>query len=186
MTALFGLILLLNGCEAVFTWSPFEALQRDPANLSPDQQEQYAQDVLASGDTDAMAEAYELIAALLEENPEDGELNLLAVDLAVGASGVGDIVSSLDPNDENADPDAILEGLNTDVLADISDHIEAAEAAGQEISDSQYVNAGAAIIAQSADEAGGFDNIDWENDPDVQQAQEYAELGGVDLESYFG
>jgi hypothetical protein len=54
-------LLLLGGCEAVFTFSPFTGLQRDPSNLTPEQRLSYAQDALASGDLDAMQSALDAI-----------------------------------------------------------------------------------------------------------------------------
>ena len=171
----------------VFTFSPFSALQRDPSTLSGEQQLAYAADVLAGGDTAAMAEAYALIDALLASDPNNGELHLMAAELAIGASGVGNIVSNIDPSAGFDNPDSMFEGLDLDMLANVDGHIQQAEASGQPISDSQYVNAGAAIIiGKGAASEDGFDGVDWENDPDVARASEYAERGGVDIESLFG
>ena len=77
--------------------------------------------------------------------------------------------------------------LNTELLSGIDGHIQQAEASGQQVSDSQYVNAGAAIvIGKAAENDDGLDGIDWENDEDINRAQEYAERGGVDIEGMFG
>lgn len=181
------LLLFSAGCQRVFTFSPFSGLQRDPATMSADQQAQYAQDVLAGGDTEAMAEAYALIENLLVNDPENGELHLLAADLAIGASGLGTLVSNIDPESGFSDLDALTEGLNTELLSGVGNHIAVAEASGQPVSNSQYVNAGAAIIVgKAAESESGFEGIDWENDADAVQAKEYAEKGGVDIESLFG
>lgn len=184
---LLSAFLLLSGCQRVFTFSPFSGLQRDPATMSAEQQQRYALDVLASGDTAAMAEAYALVEAMLANDPGNGGLHLLAADLAIGASGLGGLVSSIDPESGFSDAAALTEGLNTGLLSGVDSHIQQAEASGQDISDSQYVNAGAAIIiAKAAESEDGFDGIDWENDEDVIRAKGYAETGGVDIEALFG
>ena len=54
-------LLLLGGCEAIFTYSPFSGLQRDPSALSPEQRLTYAEDALASGDLAAMQKALDAI-----------------------------------------------------------------------------------------------------------------------------
>jgi hypothetical protein len=179
------LLVTFSGCQNVFTFSLFSGLQRDPANMSPEQKQQYALDALASGDPETMAAAYDAIADLLAEDPENGDLHLLAADLAIGASGVGDLMNSLDPESGSGDMDSLLEGLDTEMLAGVDDHVAAAEAAGETPSNSQYINAGAALVADAANDAGSFDNIDWENDTKVQKAKEYAEKGGMDIESFF-
>jgi hypothetical protein len=56
-------LLLLGGCEAVFTYSPFTGLQRDPSNFTPEQRLSYAEDALASGDLGAMQAALDAIKA---------------------------------------------------------------------------------------------------------------------------
>ena len=180
-------LVLFASCQAVFTFSPFSALQRDPSKLSADQQVAWAEDALASGDTAAMAEAYALIAAMLESDPDNAELNLLAVDLAIGGSGLADLLTSIDPEGGIDSLDASLSGLNYEMLGAIDDHIAAASGQGAAVSQSQYVNASAAIVATEANSAGGFDNIDWDNPSDnLNTALDYAELGGIDIESYFG
>jgi hypothetical protein len=176
---------ICTGCQNVFTFSPFSGLQRDPSNMSPEQKKQYALDALSSGDAESMGEAYDAIADLLADDPDNGELHLLAADLAIGASGVGDLMNSIDPESGSPDMDSLLEGLDTDLLAGVDDHVAAAENAGETPSDSQYINAGAALVADAADDSGSFDDIDWENDTKVQKAKEYAEKGGMDIESFF-
>ena len=180
------IVIIFAGCQAVFTYSPFSIFQRDPAKLPPEQQIAWAESVLASGDTDSMAEAYELLEALLEDDPDNGELNLLAADLAIGASGLGDLLSSIDLESGTDTLSDALDSLNYEYLDAVGDHIAAAAESGTEVSESQYVNASAAIVAGEANEAGGFDNVDWENpSEDLQTALDYAELGNVDIESYF-
>ena len=76
-----ALLALLAGCQAVFTYSPLSFLQRDPANLPPEQQVSWAEQALASGDPQAMAQAYELVK-------DDPDQAYLAASLAAELSGV--------------------------------------------------------------------------------------------------
>lgn len=179
------LFVIFTGCQNVFTFSPFSGLQRDPSNMSPEQKKQYALDALSSGDAESMGEAYDAIAELLADDPDNGELHLLAADLGIGASGVGDLMNSIDPESGSQDMNSLLEGLDTEMLAGVDDHVAAAENAGETPSDSQYINAGAALVADAANDSGSFEDIDWENDTKVQKAKEYAEKGDMDIESFF-
>lgn len=91
-----ALLALLAGCQAVFTYSPLSFLQRDPANLPPDQQVSWAEQALASGDPQAMAQAYELVK-------DDPDQAYLAASLAAELSGVTQALA-----DAIADLDTIL------------------------------------------------------------------------------
>ena len=82
----FSVLIVLIGCQAVFTFSPVSFLQRDPSKLSLDQKKTYAEDALASGDSDAMLAAYNAIKDDATGST-DGELNLLAAKLAMELSG---------------------------------------------------------------------------------------------------
>jgi hypothetical protein len=88
-----ALLALLAGCQAVFTYSPLSFLQRDPANLPPEQQVSWAEQALASGDPQAMAQAYELVK-------DDPDQAYLAASLAAELSGVtqalADAIADLD------------------------------------------------------------------------------------------
>jgi hypothetical protein len=88
LPALAALVLLLAGCEAVFTTSFLSFLQRDPAKLPADQQVAWAEQALASGDPAAMAEAYELVK-------DDPDNELLAAKLALELSGVAQVMSDM-------------------------------------------------------------------------------------------
>jgi hypothetical protein len=91
------LAMLLAGCQAVFTTSPFSFLQRDPADLPPEQQAAWAEQALASGDPAAMAKAY----AVIKDNPDQA---YLAASLAAELSGVPQALA-----DAIADLDTILD-----------------------------------------------------------------------------
>ena len=68
---------MLTGCEAIFTYSPFSFLQRDPANLPLEQKIAWAEAALSSGDREAMEKAYK---ALKDDatGSIDAKLTLLA------------------------------------------------------------------------------------------------------------
>lgn len=81
LASLLGWVLVLSGCEQIFTASLLSFLQRDPANLPPEQQVAWAEQALASGDPEAMAKAYELV----KDDPANA---YLAASLAVELSGI--------------------------------------------------------------------------------------------------
>lgn len=178
--------VLFCSCQAVFTFSPFSGLQRDPSTLSAEQQMTWAESVLATGDTESMAEAYAIIQALLADNPDDPELNLLAANLAIGASGLSGLLTSIDTSSGTETLEASLETLDYEILGEVAQHVTTAAENGGEVSESEYVNAAAAIVMVEANEGGGFDTIDWDNpSEELQTALDFAELGGVDIESLF-
>ena len=191
------IVVGLFGCQDVFTYSPFEAFQRDPSALPPEQKKQYAESALASGSVDEMNEAYTAIKDMADQNPNDGELQLLAADLAMGASGMGEITDSIselissgttEDTAENPEQsldtfEKLIEDLDEEKLGAVATYVDVAEKAGTEIESSQYVNAGMAVAAKEVKET-GIDNIDMENPSEnMQKALDYAEKGGVDLES---
>lgn len=147
----------LAACENVFTTSPLSFLQRDPSTLSPEQQVSYGEEALASGDPDAMADAYE---ALRES--DDPETQLLAADLALGASEIeGTITQALAGLQEGGDPEAVLEealaGFDDEDLARMQDAADLVDAADESASPSaeQYALAAVGLIAVSASESDG-------------------------------
>ncbi|MAG14033.1 MAG: hypothetical protein CMN78_05500 [Spirochaetales bacterium] len=166
-------LILLGSCQAVFTYSPLEFLQRDVTSLPPEQQVGRAEDALSSGDTVEMKEAYDAVSSLLEASPEDTELQLLAADLAFGASGVTEVFTSILQDPEalaESTPEDLVEILDTldlDLIAEGTTLIESAVAAEAEVAAPQLILASASIIASAADEAGGFEELATldENDP---------------------
>ena len=179
-------VVVFSTCQAVFTFSPFSSFQRDPANLPPEQQVAWAESVLAAGDASSMAEAYDIIAALLADDPTNPDLNLLAADLAIGGSGLGNLLNSADFSSGTESIEASLESLDYSLLDDVAAHVSTASENGGTVTDAQYVNAAAALVMSEANSGGGFDSIDWDNpSTDLQQALDFAELGGVDIESLF-
>lgn len=179
-------MILAAGCEAFFTFNVFSGLQRDPASLPPEQQVRYAEEALAGGDTEAMQAAFPLIAAQAADNPDDPELQLLAADLAIGASGVNDLIADFDPDTATADDlNDALSSVDTETLGEVAGYVQGAEDAGGTPSDAQYANAAAAIVINKAEAEGGFENIDWDTDTDIQLAKQYADNAGIDIQGMF-
>jgi hypothetical protein len=188
--------VLFTACQAVFTYSPFTFLQRDISNRPAEVQVSRAREALGSGDTAQMAEAYEIIEKLLETE-DDPELSLLAADLAFGASGMTEVFTSalqdMDTITESTPEDLqeVLENLNVDLISEGAGHIQTAVDAGAEVTDTQYIIAGAALFTSAVEKAGGFEQVGElvEGDDgyeELQDAEEYIKAGGAtDLLSMF-
>ena len=166
--ALCGLLVFVS-CQAVFTYSPVVFLERDLANLSDEQQVERAEDVLVSGDSQAIADAYTAIAAQIDAGDTTPELSLLAADLAFAASGINDVVANVlgDPEVLSSataeDVETLLEDLDLSLIDAGADYVRSAsEVEGAEISDTQYIIAGATLMMSAADEAGGFEIFETE------------------------
>lgn len=80
-------LLLLSGCEKFFTTNLLSGLQRDPANLSTQQQIQYAQQALTSGDAAAMKSAFDALTGGGTSNMTT-EQKVLAVQCGNGALNI--------------------------------------------------------------------------------------------------
>jgi hypothetical protein len=112
-----ALIVAVSGCEALFTTSPLAFLQRDPSNLPDDQKIAWAEAAWASGDEEAMAEAYAAIADLADGSG-DPDLTYLAANLALELSGVPGIVDSILADVDNlVVDDALLDSVTSSVDA---------------------------------------------------------------------
>lgn len=159
-------LFILASCERMFTTSPLAALQRDPSTYSDEQKLRYAADALASGDREAMAEAYQLLSG-----STDPETQLLAVDLAVGAAGVESVLTSAlaavleagdDPDAASAALSDALESFSEADLALLTEAGDLLETAGEAggASAGQYGLVAVGLLAAAAQEAGGVDNLD--------------------------
>lgn len=143
--------IVIAGCENVFTTSLLSGLQRDPSTLSAEQQVRYAEEALASGDPEAMADAYATL-----RTSDDPETQLLAADLAIGAAGLETtITATLGELAGGGDPETILgEALATfdeDDLAMLADAAALLAAASDDgsvtPSPEQYAFAAVALVA---------------------------------------
>ncbi len=165
----------LAGCEQFFTTSPFSFLQRDPSNLSPEQQISYARLSLESGDTETQRNAYEAI-----KDRDDPEVQLLASKVALGASGIMDAVgSALEGESVSA------EDIDMDMLKNSVDAMEKAEEGGAAISSEDYIAAAAGAVVYAVEGNSETLPSDWgtvTSDKDstsyIAQAKYYQEQSG--------
>ena len=104
-------LMILAGCQDIFTYTPLKGLQRDPSTLSSEQQLVYAQDALASGDRDAMLAAYNAI----KTDTGDDAVHLTA-ELGIELSGVPGLI-----NDAVTD-ESTLTGSGTTIADYIAAH----------------------------------------------------------------
>jgi hypothetical protein len=166
-------VLLMAGCEQLFTTNLLSGLERDPSRLSFEGQINYARQALKSGDPKIQAKAYDALAAsLTKENNTDPELNSLAITLALGASGLTGLLGGfidVATGDGFSDSTALAAALN-DKLGDVNyTYIQAAlaqitamEANGGTPSESQYVFAIAGAALELGNAAGGMELVtDW-------------------------
>jgi len=94
LAALF-LLFVVFSCQDIFTFSPLDILQRDPATLSKDQQLLYAQQALSSGDRTVMTDALDVVmTSLVPDDPFNPDLHLLAADLMWRLSYVPEALQS--------------------------------------------------------------------------------------------
>ncbi|RKX85948.1 MAG: hypothetical protein DRP58_05095, partial [Spirochaetes bacterium] len=187
-------ILIYTSCQQIFTYSALEWAQRDPSSLPPAQQIAYAERILSSGDTEAMASAYAVIDDLVAADPGNVELQLLAADLAIGGSGITDAIANLDLNDLENSVETILASIDLDLVAASAEHVVAAEAIDSSaISEDQYLNTGLILLAKAADEAGDFatlngitisDPADELGEATLIQAHTFILNGGGDIADY--
>ena len=184
-------IFIYTSCQQIFTYSALEWAQRDPSNLPPAQQIAYAESILSSGDTAAMADAYAVIDDLVTADPGNVDLQLLAADLAIGGSGITDAIANLDLENLDTSVETILASIDLTLVAASADHIVAAEAIDPSaISADQYLNTGLILLAKAADEAGGFSNLGdplTTGDPGfstLAQANDFIINGGGDITDY--
>ena len=163
------LALLFTGCEQLFTSSLFSSFQRNPSELSYEQQVTYGEEALASGDQETMKDAYEALAESIENTSEpDPDVLELAGDLAVGASGLNDVLPKLvgavetDSFSSTEDLESIFEDSLDDVdyqyIDEAEDQLTAATKAGADISEEQYLTVAAGLAMKAEDDGTGMEN----------------------------
>lgn len=203
-------LIILSSCQDVFTASVFSFVETDISTMNDTQKVSYASDLLATGTAAELAEAYSAIEALLPDDyataddltADELELVLLAADLAVGSSGIGDAVTDalgmFTSGEEGgeASVDDIIAGIDTENLESAVTLIEAAEANGAALSSEQYTNAAAAqllVVLADVEDLGVADPSELNDSipeqaaviADLEQALNWAEAGGMDP-SMFG
>ena len=171
--------LTLSSCEKVFTTSPFSGMTRDPSDMSVDQQIAYGENALASGDQKSMQDAYDALAKSLEDGKGDGDAHSLAADLAMGASGVNDVLpdlteaatsGSLDNTDEMADTlNDSLDKIDADYVDEAQKQVDAAEQNGGEVTEDQYLTVAAGMVLAAGKEKEGIENVGKDDADEVKQ-----------------
>jgi hypothetical protein len=160
------LAVILASCQQVFTYSPLSSFQRDPADVMADmstsQKAEYAQNLLdQEADAADLAVVYEEISSAAGTDPE---LNLLAANLAVGASGLNEAMASvLETVGGGGTPEFedILASLDMGMLANVQTHFSVAVDSGSEIAANEYVNASAALILTLATDSDSDGELDF-------------------------
>ncbi len=133
-------MLVLAGCQDMFTWSPVKLLARGPDALSAEQQVSYGKDALASGDAAAMTAAYE---QLKDQDTADGQY--VAAQLGIELSGVPDLFMGLIDGTVALDPAFDIgtfitdNNLSPDFLIEAAAELEAAQGLGADLGAMDYV-----------------------------------------------
>ncbi|WP_455381622.1 hypothetical protein [Salinispira pacifica] len=122
LAAIVLLLGLLAGCEKFFTTNLLSGLRRNPADMSPEQQIQYAQEALGSGDAAAMKSAFDALTAGGVSGMST-EQKVLAVQCANGAQDIQSEVSKIaeqwntDQAAANASIDALAQNVDSNMAA---------------------------------------------------------------------
>lgn len=154
---------LLMGCEFLFTNSPVSFLQRPVSSLSEEQQIEYGKHALASGDTDKMEEAYEV----LNENTDSKDAQYVAAQLGVELSGISEYLldavadSATLPAGDTTELEAFVaeHGLSPAYLVSAAANMQNAETLGETLTPMDYVmgSLGLALGAAQATNGSYFD-----------------------------
>ncbi len=206
------MFVMLGACQDVFTSSAYFWYEPNMDDMTEEQKISYAEDLLSAGaTTEELTRAFDEIKKMLPENGDyskaEPELVVLAADLAIGSSGIGDAVNqalelisqggdegSGDAEDTFESVQNIINNINTENLSDAVELIEAAATnEAVELTTEQYANAAAAQILVVVDSVKDVETIDDITDEqkeqleeDLGQALDWAEQGGVELSSIFG
>jgi hypothetical protein len=170
-------LMLLGGCEQIFTYSPLTWAQRDPSNLPIEQRIAYAEAALSGGDAATLKAAYDAI-----KNNTDPDVQYLAAKVAVGASGLNEAVStafsSVD-SIEDLNPDEILDSIDSTWITNAETSLLSAHINGAHIAAEDYLTVTAMLLIKDAkangntfEDLGVFDLTDPAN----------ADSGGTDIQ----
>jgi len=176
------LIVVLGGCQDLFTTGLFNALQTNPENMSADQLVTYGNDVLTTGDEEKMEEVYEVVEDTLEEDPDDPELNYLAANLAAELSGFNDLLDIGNLSSYADDNDAlneIIDIIDTDILAEAAEYYQEADNNGYELNAQDNICCGIGLLLDSiGGDLDNLDTVDIDNPtPEQEEAIEFIEAG---------
>lgn len=152
-------LLALFGCEQIFTYTPFEFLQRPLGSLTPEQQLQYGQDALESGDTGAMQDAYDVLSG----ETGSGEAQYLAAELAVELSGMSDFLLEVaagtallpDASDSSSLDAFITDQIDVQLFIDAAENLQNAQALGVELEPADILMGGLGLVLGAAQQPDG-------------------------------
>ena len=177
-------VFLFSACQAFFTTSPFAFAQRDVNDLPWEQQIQFAFDALASGDIDAMQDAFDALKKKASKS-KDPDINLLGAHLAMELSGIPDILNevlgcTIDFSDSQTEKEDqfsdFMGGLDADYMNDAAELYQEASTNGAELSGTDYL-LGASCILFAGSDGDDVTTVD----PDSQDnAAAFIELGLAD------
>lgn len=151
-------LVILTGCQDIFTYTPLKGLQRDPSTLSAQQRLVYAQDALASGDKNAMLAAYNAI-----KNDTSPDAVHLTAELGIELSGVPALINDAITNESTltgsgttiADYIAAHPGTDPALMIAGGQSIEALAAAGYDVTTNDRL-LGAIGLAMAASQSQGY------------------------------
>ncbi|HET6451502.1 MAG TPA: hypothetical protein VFI08_09330, partial [Spirochaetia bacterium] len=154
-------VILLAGCQAIFTYSPLSGLKQNPADMTPAQRLTYAQDALASGDTATMKTAYDAI-----KNDTSGDAQYTAAQLGIEISGVPTVLRTIATDTSSVSSQ--LSSINDFITANHLDptymvaaepQLAAAAAAGLPLTDTDRAMGAIGLLLQGAMTQNGNWNI---------------------------
>ena len=151
LSGLVILLISLSNCQDLFTTNFFSFLQTDPADMSRDELIQYGWDVIAIGDEEKMAAAYNAAENMLADNPDDGELSYLAANLAIELSGLADFLINPPQDDVNE----YKSGLDADYIMEAGDYFQTADINDIELNAVDSIYCGIGLLLYTA--GGDFD-----------------------------
>ncbi|MGA2973981.1 MAG: hypothetical protein ABSF77_01580 [Spirochaetia bacterium] len=172
VTFLLLAVLGLGGCEAIFTYTPLAGLQRPPSSLSAAEKLTYAQNALASGDKNAMLEAYDAI-----QNDSSPEAQYLAAQLGIEISGVPEFILKVASGavslPASGDP-SVITSFITDTAGVDPDYLIAAAAilsqtSAADLTTMDYVYGGLGMALDAAQQPDG--TYDFTNIPPDKQSE---------------
>jgi hypothetical protein len=187
LMALFTGLVLLAGCQQLFTYSPVTFLQTPASRMTPDQQLTFGQDALASGDTARMADAF----TVLTTQTSSGDAQLLAGKLGAELSGVPAFILDLSAGVEPmpVDGSALLaaiqgRGLTLEYLAQAGANVANAEALGTALSPEDYILGSIGLAMQAAyDKNGSYTDSTGLAPADIAAAVALADAGVTSVSS---
>lgn len=163
-------LLFFSGCQEIFTYSFFTAMQPDPADLPDEKLAEYCSDILVNGTAEEKAEAFAALQAAIQAGSTDPEINYIAANLALDQAGLtfNNLISIIDSQDPAAAFGDLLSGNNLDLLETAGNYFMTVDAGDSSLlSATDYIIGGVGIVLGSVDGDTGL--IDPNNLSSAQQ-----------------